>query len=183
MPALSPRYTIEMLDAMPQEPGARYELVDGLLIVTPAPRPVHAEIVDGVIHALHIGVPRTAARVASPGEIRFGHTNSLQPDILVYPATFRGKTTWKEVTEWWLAVEVVSPSSRGYDREEKRLAYLAHGVPTYWVVDPETRTIEVWHTSSSKPRIVHDSLAWTTPSGHRVEIELEGLFRDVPRES
>ena len=113
MPASAPHYTIDMLDAMPQEPGARYELVDGFLIVTPAPGPGHAEIVSWLIAALRTSIPRAVARVASPGEIRIGKSNSLQPDILVYPSQATVPAAWKDVTTWWLAVEVESPSSRG----------------------------------------------------------------------
>lgn len=86
MPASAPHYTVDMLDAMPQEPGVRYELVDGSLIVTPAPGPVHADIVEQLMAAFRASIPRAVARVATPGEIRIGKSNSLQPDILVYPA-------------------------------------------------------------------------------------------------
>jgi len=54
--------------------------------------------------------------------------NRLQPDILVYPARFSPLTDWKKITEHWLAVEVLSPSSRIYDREFKCDAYFAMGV-------------------------------------------------------
>ena len=179
MPASAPHYTIDMLDAMPQEPGVRYELVNGILIVTPAPGLGHATVVWRISMALGTAIPESAAGFAAPGEIRINPATSLEPDILVYPARSPRPAKWTDVTEWWLAVEVVSPSSRRYDREEKRRAYLALGIPEYWVVDPETRTIEVWHADESRPRIVRGQLAWTAPSGHRVEIELGKVFEGI----
>ena len=41
-----------------------------------------------------------------------------------------------------LAVEIVSPSSRGYDRVTKRAWYAQIGTPEYWIVDPEGQTLE-----------------------------------------
>jgi Uma2 family endonuclease len=41
-----------------------------------------------------------------------------------------------------LVVEVVSASSRRFDRVKKLRWYAQLGVPEYWLVDPETRTLE-----------------------------------------
>jgi Uma2 family endonuclease len=98
MPALSPRYTVDMLDAMTQDPGARYELLDGFLIVTPPPGQVHAVVAAKLIVALATAIPRSAARVAPPGEIRIGDSTSLQPDILVYPSNRPLGEPWRNVT-------------------------------------------------------------------------------------
>jgi Uma2 family endonuclease len=179
MPASTPHYTIDMLDAIPQEPGARYELVDGHLIVTPAPGLGHATVAWRISMALGVAIPESAAGFGAPGEIRIDPATSLEPDILVYPARSPRPANWRDVSDWWLAVEVVSPSSRHHDRQEKRRAYLALGVPDYWVADPETRTIEVWRTDDSRPRIVRDQLSWTAPSGHRMEIDVGKLFEGI----
>ncbi|OGF53808.1 MAG: hypothetical protein A2Z21_01030 [Candidatus Fraserbacteria bacterium RBG_16_55_9] len=42
-----------------------------------------------------------------------------------------------------LIVEILSPSTVGYDRTYKRTLYARHGVKEYWLVDPEEETIEV----------------------------------------
>jgi Uma2 family endonuclease len=180
MPAPAPQFTIEMLDAMPQAPGERYELVDGFLIVTPAAAPMHAKLAQRLSMILGAAIPESVASVAQVGEIRAGDATSLQPDILIYPSGSSTPARWRDVTSWWLAVEIVSPSSRLYDREHKRRAYLALGVPVYWVVDTESRTIEVWRPGDAAPRVFHDRFDWTPPSGHRVEIALDKLFADTP---
>jgi Uma2 family endonuclease len=70
---------------------------------------------------------------------------------------------WVDVTEHWLAVEVLSHSSRIYDREFKRDAYFALGVQQVWLVDVEDRSVEVW-TSRSEHDVVRDVIRWRVPT-------------------
>ena len=48
-----------------------------------------------------------------------------------------------------LAVEVVSPESRARDRREKFREYEQAGVREYWLVDPTTRSVEVYRLSEA----------------------------------
>jgi Uma2 family endonuclease len=66
------------------------------------------------------------------------------------------------VTEHWLAVEILSRSSRMYDREVKRAAYLALGVPELWLVDYHDRSVEVWR-SRGAPEVVREAIRWHVP--------------------
>src|SRR2546425_739263 len=68
------------------------------------------------------------AYVVSLGEIEIAPTLHLEPDLLVFPSTFRPGTKWTDISGWWLAVEVLSPSSKHYDRDYKLEAYLHLGV-------------------------------------------------------
>jgi Uma2 family endonuclease len=43
-----------------------------------------------------------------------------------------------------LVVEVLSPSTAHLDRGRKMTLYAEHGVPYYWIVDPESRSIEAY---------------------------------------
>lgn len=181
MAAAVPRYTIDMLDALPDSPGVRYELVDGFLIVTPAPGTAHAVVAGRLVTILRSVIPESVAWVAPPGELRIGTSTRLEPDILVYPRRFAPGTPWADVTEWLLAVEIVSPSSAIYDRDHKRRAYLALGVREYWVVDPVARTIDVWHPGDAEPAIVRDVLWYVPPDGRRrISVGVGSVFRDMP---
>jgi Uma2 family endonuclease len=181
MPAFVPEYTLDMFDALPEDRSARYELLDGILLVTPAPGAAHAELTTRLVVALSQGIPNAVARVAPPGAVRIAPRMNLVPDILVYPTQRPLRNSWDTVQEWWLAIEIVSRSSRIYDREFKRKAYLAVGVREYWIVDPSTQQIEVWHPGWAEPRIQHDELRWLAPDGrHAVTIDLKDLFSDIP---
>jgi len=167
MPIAVPRYTVEQVRGFPAD-GQRYELLDGVLLVTPAPRNLHQVVVLNLAVQLHQAMagPGTG-RVVSPGELEIGEWTLLDPDILVYPASYGSDTPWKAIRQWWLAVEVLSPSSRVYDREFKRPAYQAIGVETVWIVDADARQVEVWERGSAQPRIEREWIGWR---GFRIEL-------------
>ena len=139
-----PQFTIEMLDDFPDD-GNRYELLEGTLIVTPAPSLWHQVVATRIVNALMNAFEKDReVHVVAVGAVQSGNKTQLQPDVLVIPSSYSPVTDWRDIHDWWLAVEVTSPSSRVYDREVKRAAYLALGVQEYWVVDPRNRSIEVW---------------------------------------
>lgn len=74
----------------------------------------------------------------------------------------------------------MSPSSRIYDREVKRAAYLALGVEEYWLVDRRARSIEVWRRGQATSAIVNDVLEWQPTSlGRTVVIDLAKVFEGI----
>ncbi|MEO8029835.1 MAG: Uma2 family endonuclease [Gemmatimonadota bacterium] len=160
MPITAPRYTVDQVRGFPPD-GQRYELLDGVLLVTPAPRHLHQVVVGHLFAQLYQGVvPSRMARVVSIGELEVGNLTLLNPDILVYPARYGPDIPWKLMREWWLAVEVLSPSSRVYDRDFKRQAYQAVGVEAVWLVDPDACSVEIWEQGSAAPRIERDTIEW-----------------------
>jgi Uma2 family endonuclease len=120
------------------------------------------------------------AHVVGPGAMSVPPRTQLQPDILVYPARFAPDLDWQKITEHWLAVEVLSRSSRMYDREFKRDAYFALGVREVWLVDPRERTVEVC-TQRGPGKVVNDTLRWRAPSlTVSVTIDLRETFAGLP---
>jgi len=173
-----PRFTIDMLDDFPDD-GTRYELLEGSLLVTPAPS-IHHQIVATRLAGLLLDAVGSKAHVVAVGAIQRGDNTQLQPDILVWPASYAVEVDWREVSGWWLAVEVMSPSSRIYDREVKRGAYLALGVEEYWLVDRRARSIEVWKRGQATSAIVNDVLDWQPASlGRTVVIDLAKVFEGI----
>jgi Uma2 family endonuclease len=180
MPLPVPRLTIDMLDELPDD-GTRYELLDGFLLVTPAPSNAHQIVATRLATMLSSALaPHGGARVVGVGAIQRGKDTQLQPDVLVYPATYSPSTHWRDIRGWWLAVEILSPSSRLYDREVKRGAYLALGVEEYWVVDPEDCSIETWSVNHPEPIRLSNRLVWRPAALDRdVVIDLRELFHEV----
>ena len=100
----------------------------------------------------------------------------LEPDVLVVPSKFPPATAWPRITEHWLVVEVLSRSSRVYDREFKRQAYLDLGVHEVWLVDQRAGVIEASH-ATGEVSIVSDAITWRIPTGAvDVTVDLDVVF-------
>jgi Uma2 family endonuclease len=161
MPDLARRYTARDVLAFPDD-GNRYELVDGELLVTPAPAQRHQGVIARLLASLIPYVsahPAVATLFPGPADIFFSDEDYVQPDILVVPA-HQVTGRWEDIRTLLLAVEVLSPSSARQDRVTKRRLYQRRGVATYWVVDPDARVVEVWRPEDERPEIVTEALSW-----------------------
>jgi Uma2 family endonuclease len=179
MPITVPRYTVADLDDFPED-GNRYELLDGVLLVTPAPGTMHQGVLSRLQAQVYTAVGASGlAHVVSPGVIRVPPGTQLEPDLLVYPARFPLGILWEEITERWLAVETLSRSSRMYDREFKRPAYLAVGVAEVWLVDIANKCVEV-SNAGAEGHIERAFIRWQPPTFDRgFEIDLARVFDGV----
>ena len=187
MPDTLRRYTVDEVLAFPAD-GNRYELVDGELLVTPAPRFRHQDVVGelfGQLRQYLIDNPGIGRAVLSPADITWGSQDDLaQPDVFVVAAEEARdpNTGWETMRTLLLAVEVISPSSSRYDRVTKRRLYQRRGVATYWVADPDARLVEVWHPEDERPEIVTDTLRWhVADEAEDLVIELAELFEGLPK--
>jgi Uma2 family endonuclease len=160
------RYSVAEVLEFPAD-GSRYEVVQGELLVTPAPRWRHQLIITRMVTALveylrPLGLADSV--LTSPADITWGvppreAEDLVQPDVFVPdPDTTPGE--WVNVRRLSLAAEVVSPSSTRADRVVKRKTYQRHGVATYWVVDDDAKLVEVWHPEDERPAIVTEVLTW-----------------------
>jgi Uma2 family endonuclease len=182
MPDTARRYTVEEVLRFPGD-GNRYELVDGELLVTPAPRPTHQLVISRLNAWLATYLRDQTDRAVvcpSPADISWGWDKLVQPDLFVVPAA-EVSGSWKTYRTLLLAIEVLSPGSARYDRVTKRRLYQRHGVGTYWVVDIEAGMVEVWHPDDARPEIVTDVLRWrVAEDAPELEIPLASLFGDLP---
>jgi Uma2 family endonuclease len=132
--------TEDDLATMPED-GHRYELLDGVLIVTPSPN-INHQICVGSLHVLLHAARGTEHTVLfAPFDVRLASTTVLEPDLLVFRT---GESTPARLERApLLVVEVLSPSTRRIDLGSKRLAYQDAGVPAYWLVDPDAPSLTV----------------------------------------
>jgi len=172
-----PEYTIEDLEHFPND-GQRYELLEGFLIVTPAPGGPH-QLVSARLTVILGNLLGSRAYVTGPGVIERKPRTHLEPDLLVFPGPIHKEFKWTDLTSHWLAVEVLSRSSRKYDRDYKRDAYLALGVAEVWLVDRWERAIFVCRPGAGERRIT-GTLRWQ-PAGvaEPMALEVEQLFVEL----
>jgi Uma2 family endonuclease len=132
--------TYDDLQAMPDD-GHRYELVDGVLIVTPAPRTLHQRAVRRLTVLLDGAAPEHLEVFIAPFDFVASPDTVLEPDLLV--ARRADLTDRNLPTPPVLVIEVLSPSTRRIDLGTKRLAFQDAGVPSYWLVDPDDPSLTV----------------------------------------
>jgi Uma2 family endonuclease len=136
---LSREWTVDDLDALPDD-GLRYELVDGVLLVSPAPLLPHQVALSNLLVALATAAPADVRVLTAPLDVRLSPSRQLQPDLVVLP---RRTLTARVVDLPLLVVEVLSPSTRATDLTLKRHVYEQGGVPSYWLLDPEVPSLTV----------------------------------------
>lgn len=140
-------FTVDDLADFPDD-GNRYELIDGMLFVSPHPGLRHQKVLTMLMGQLGSACPEGMEVLPGPFAVRPSMTTELQPDLLV------GRT--EDFTEELLpvapllAVEILSPSSVINDLNNKKAAYERLGVPTYWVIDPQQPSITVFELVDGK---------------------------------
>jgi Uma2 family endonuclease len=187
MPAFRETYwTAERVRALPDDAN-RYECIDGELMVTPSPRPVHQLVVQE-LHLLLgpiVRAMRPATLFLSPADVELTPGDLVQPDLFIcVPKPERTHVReWPDIGALLLAVEVLSPSTARVDRGRKREYYQRIGALEYWIVDPDTRSVERWSPEAARGERRRGRMTWTPASGtghlangDGVEIDLDALF-------
>lgn len=155
--------------ALPDD-GNRYEVIDGELHVTPAPRPLHQRIATKLAIVLEPFVEhhRLGWVVTGPVDVLFGPRDYLEPDLIFLRRENEAFLSERGIEgPPDLVVEILSPSTAPRDRGIKRERYALHGVPEYWIVDAAARTVEVHRFVAglaADPRIATDAVEWS-PAG------------------
>ncbi|WP_370950222.1 Uma2 family endonuclease [Amycolatopsis sp. cg5] len=133
--------TVHDLEGLPDD-GRRYELVDGTLLVSPAPGRRHQKASARLYGVLEAACPPQFDVLAAPFAVRSGDKVELQPDLLV---GWESEFTERNLpTAPVLAVEVLSPSTALHDLNTKKALYQRLGVRSYWVIDPDEPALTVF---------------------------------------
>jgi Uma2 family endonuclease len=132
-PPSGQQFTVDDLDRMPDD-TRRYELLDGVLIVSPRPRVLHQKVAFELAKVLDDACPPNLLVIPEPAVMLTRYTE-LDPDIAVIHQRQLDDTKLAEPP--LLIVEVRSPSTAIIDLNQKKAAYQKFGVPSYWIVNPD----------------------------------------------
>ncbi len=130
--------TVADLESMPED-GHRYELIDGTLLVTPAPNTRHQSCVAQLLIILGSAAGSDVKVLPAPYDWVAGPSTLFQPDVLVARRADLGPERLERPP--LLVIEVLSPSTRRIDLATKRMAYADAGVAAYWLVDPDVPSL------------------------------------------
>ena len=132
--------------ALPDD-GRCYELHEGELSVTPAPTPHHQWVSTNLFRVLdgHVERHRLGKVFYSPLDVVLSDTIIIQPDLLFLETSRLSLISSRGVEgPPTLVVQILSPSTAQSDRRTKMQLCLRHGIPYYWIVDPDARAIEAY---------------------------------------
>jgi len=139
------RWTYADYAALPDD-GNRYEIIAGVLYMTPAPGTGHQSVSARLVTFLvtHVEFAGLGRVFAAPVDVELAPDTVVQPDIVVVlSANLHRITPSRIIGAPDLVVEILSPGTAGYDRREKQDAYARSGVGEYWIVDPGAQTVEL----------------------------------------
>ena len=183
------RMTLDEFREADEEPGYRYELARGVLEVIEIPKTPHRRVVSRLFQLAadynreHPGQidyfgGGTEVRVWKPGMDLARH-----PDLGI---VFAGAPL-DEVGDLQprLVAEVVSPSSKKRDYQEKREDYLVYGVREYWIVDPQRRQVTVLvredegEAAAWTEQVYRDAQVIVSPALPGLATTVEALWADI----
>lgn len=150
------RWTIQDLEALPENEGIRYEIIDGELFVTRSPHHKHQQTTGRIFAVLDSWSLVSGLGEASimPGVI-FSDYDNVIPDV-IWLSNERLAQIQDDAGHFHgapeLIVEVLSPGKPNEDRDRraKLKLYSIKGVQEYWIVDRIAQQIEVYRRDQAQ---------------------------------
>ena len=156
----------DLLERFPEETNQRIELIDGELLMPPAPSVRHQRVVMEIGVRFHLAAKwHGGLALANPMDVLLTEHDVVQPDVL-YLLPEHAEGAERPLTRLDLAVEVSSPSTRRTDTVRKRDLYERHGVREYWFVDLDADRIPVYRLEGGRygePEVLGANDELTTP--------------------
>lgn len=161
----------------------RYEIINGELIMTPAPKIIHQDISRNIEIelALFVRKHKLGKVYYAPCDIVLSNENVVQPDIL-----FISKENMDIITEDNIqgapdiVIEILSPSTGYYDLVAKKDIYETFGVKEYWIVDPKKQWVEIYIMKEKKYNLHRRADKTGKIQSHLLkefEIDIETVFK------
>jgi Uma2 family endonuclease len=166
---------------LPTGDGKRYEVLDGELYVTPAPSPLHQRLSKRLQRRLedYFEVRGLGEVFNAPIDVVLAQHDIVEPDLVIVAEPGQISSRAIEGVPL-LVVEILSPSTRAQDRGIKMRRYADLGVPHYWIVDPDTETIECRRREDGVYRLVVEATVPDVlrhPDWPDLAIDLAALWR------
>lgn len=179
-------YTYEDYLKIPEEPGYRFEILEGVLVKEPSPTMCHQRVSRELGYQLYTyfsDFDPGGELFFAPLDVTLTPSNVLQPDILFVSGARKDIMRAERIDgPCELVVEIMSPSNRRKDRLRKMEIYRKAGIPHYWLVDPEESTLEAFMLQNGNYALIAaggpgDKLTHHAFPG--LDLDLERVFAGV----
>ena len=164
-------------------PDKRYELLDGDLLLNPAPNLKHQDIESrlGSRLARFIEARGLGKFFFAPCDVVLSDTDVVQPDLLFVSHArahlLIGGDNVRGAPD--LVVEILSPATADRDRGYKRALYAKHGVTEYWLIDPTAETVWIHELRDGALAVTHTfgrEQTLRSPLLAGFEVDLDDVF-------
>ncbi|GMU56227.1 MAG: hypothetical protein AMXMBFR33_53730 [Candidatus Xenobia bacterium] len=172
-------WTYEDYCELPED-GNRYEILDGRLYVTPAPRTFHEILTVRLVAAL---LASGQIVLTAPVDLMLVGATPVQPDLVFLTREQAHQIEERYITGApTLVVEILSPSTAARDRTLKLNKYAQNQIPWYWLVDPEEKSLQVLRLEGGSYRVeaslgAGERFVWS--AFPQVVLELDTLFGPI----
>jgi Uma2 family endonuclease len=152
----------------------RYELINGVVVMSPSPRPKHWKVVEEILfqlreHARGSGPLDTYAEI----DVFLDDLTVYRPDLCVYARARPSPIPERLTAPPDVVLEVLSAGSKPLDLITKRDAYERFGVREYWTIDPDDGRVRAWTLSHGTYRELNEA------SDRLRSVALPGLSIDL----
>lgn len=137
--------------------GKRYELVKGQLeLMSPSPSPIHQLLSSEIFEKITFNCKPNYFIFYAPIDVILSSHEVRQPDLALVDReridilTNRGIEGSPD-----LVIEILSPSSIKRDKIDKLKTYAAFNIPEYWIVDPNSRSLEQYSLVKDNYEIIN----------------------------
>ena len=181
-PAEKKIYTYEDYVLLPDD-GNRYEIIEGELFMSPAPKVKHQRVSRILEFKLvtYVEQHRSGEVFDAPCDVVFTKQDTVQPDIIFIANSNKTIITEDNIQGAPdLLIEILSKSTAYNDLVSKKDLYEKFGVKEYWIVDPMKEWIEIYLLTEGKYQLhqrTEKSGIITSAILASFEIKLEDIFR------
>ena len=169
-------WTYEDYQALPDD-GRRYEIIDGVLYMSPSPRTIHQLVSRRLQFFFYqFELEGRGFIYDAPVDLLMPGCTPVQPDLIFLQREQEALVTEKCIQGIpHLVVEILS-SNRSYDRVKKLNKYAKNGIPFYIIVDPEDPAFEVYRLDGQTYRLEHSLTLGDTWQWEEKTLDLTALF-------
>ena len=168
------KFTISDFNSMNTHDDNKYELIDGIVLMSPRPNVKHQGVMGNLYLEIGNFLKGKPCRVFSEIELEY-EDNVLIPDIsIICGLENTNIQRYKKAPE--IVVEILSPSSRYTDTFTKLIKYELLSVKEYWIINPEKEVVTIYNFENktnneySKPNKLLSSVF------NELEIDLNDIF-------
>ncbi len=169
------RLSLSDFNEMRNNDENKYELIDGIVLMSPRPNIKHQEVMGNLYLEIGNFLKGKNCKIFTEIEVQF-EDNVLIPDISVICGIENTEIQrYKKAPE--IVIEILSPSSRYTDSFTKLYKYELFGVKEYWIANPDLETINIYNFENKTNKEYTKSIKLISDIFNKLEINLCDIFK------